>query len=204
MPSSALMAPMTRRFVAALERFARDAGVDLVRFEGHERKDEGTQAYLRDFTATEGVLCMGKAQEKARMVRTERRVDPLGRRLPVAGALDGDVLPDGFANRDLRETVAPLLGLSLEAYGRNRMTYDLRRLRLRRLIERIPFTRRYRVTHAGLRTAMCYHRTHAGVLRPALAVVFDAPAHAAARLNRAVDSFDSEVQRLWKGRQLAA
>ena len=482
-PSSALMAPMTRRFVAAMERFARDEGVDLVRFERHERKDERTQAYLRDFTATEGVLYIGKAQEKARVVRTERRVDPLGgaypwlvpstamvnhyyvylvdddfgplfvkfcsyfpynaklcingheylkRQLAKRGvafeALDngilrcadpalmqrladgltaakidallrkwlarlphpftaadqaagicydvstlqaefaltqvfdrpvqgrvffeeimrenldlgrpdhvqlifdrrvtrrtpsryrtrvitegvvpslhvdykhsrikqyhkegralrtetvvndtydfdvgrrlknledlkkigfaanrrllrvqrishdchigaerfddlhrsrivngqrasalrfGDpraqalfaallafrVLPDGFANRDLRETVAPLLGLPLEAYGRNRMTYDLRRLRLRGLIERIPFTRRYRVTDAGLRTAMCYHRTHARVLRPALAVVFDAPARAAARLNRAVDSFDSEVQRLWKGRQLAA
>ena len=60
------------------------------------------------------------------------------------------VLPDGFANRNLRETVAPLLGLSLETHGRNRMTYDLRRLRLRGLIERIPFTRRYRVTDAGL------------------------------------------------------
>ena len=47
-----------------------------------------------------------------------------------------------------------------------RMTNDLRRLRLRGLIERIPFTRRYRVTDEGLRTAICYPRTHARVLRP--------------------------------------
>ncbi len=50
------------------------------------------------------------------------------------------------------------------------MTYDLRRLRLRRLIEGIPFTRRYRVTDHGLRTALCYHRTYARVLRPAMSV----------------------------------
>ena len=82
----------------------------------------------------------------------------------------------------------------------------------------IPFTRRYRVTDDGLRTAlcyhrtyarvlrpaMCYHRTYARVLRPAMSVVFDAPPRSASRLNRAVDSFDSEIQRLWKGRQLAA
>ena len=68
----------------------------------------------------------------------------------------------------------------------------------------IPFTRRYRVTDDGLRTALCYHRTYARVLRPAMSVVFDAPPRSASRLNRAVDSFDSEIQRLWKGRQLAA
>ena len=37
-------------------------------------------------------------------------------------------------------------------------------LRLHGLIERIPFTRRYRVTDHGLRTALCYHRTYARVL----------------------------------------
>ena len=122
----------------------------------------------------------------------------------LAALLAFRVLPDGFQNRDLRETVAPLVGLSVDEYGRGRMTYDLRRLRLHGLIERIPFTRRYRVTDDGLRTALCYHRTYARVLRPAMSVVFDAPPRSASRLNRAVDSFDSEIQRLWEGRQLAA
>ena len=84
------------------------------------------------------------------------------------------------------------------------MTYDLRRLRLRGLIVRIPSTRRYRVTDDGLRTALCYHRTYARVLRPAMSAVFDGPSRSASRLNRTVDSFDTEIQRLWKGRQLAA
>ena len=74
---NALMEPMTRRFVAALERFATREGVELIRFERFERKDDRTRRYLRDFTGTEGVLYIGKAQEKARVVRTEHRHDPV-------------------------------------------------------------------------------------------------------------------------------
>ena len=104
--------------------------------------------------------------------------DPRAQAL-LAGLLAFRVLPDGFQNRDLRQTVSPLLALSVEEYSRGRMTYDLRRLRLRGLIERIPFTRRYRVTDDGLRTALCYHRTYARVLRPAMSVVFEAPPRSA-------------------------
>ena len=41
------------------------------------------------------------------------------------------LLPHGFTHRQLGERVAPLLGSSAEAWGAGRMTYDLRRLRLR-------------------------------------------------------------------------
>ena len=37
-----------------------------------------------------------------------------------------------------------------------RITYDLRRLRLHGLTERIPRTHRYRITPKGLRTAVFY------------------------------------------------
>ena len=77
-PSSALMAPMTRRFVSALERYAQREGVDLIRFDRGERKDARTQAYLRHWHGGEGVLYIGKAQERARVLRTERRHDPVG------------------------------------------------------------------------------------------------------------------------------
>ena len=43
-----------------------------------------------------------------------------------AALLRFDLLPHGFRNRDLRETVAALCGLSLEEYGSGRMTCDLR------------------------------------------------------------------------------
>ena len=45
----------------------------MVSFAKHQRKDELTQEYLREFDAEEGVLYVGRAQEKARVVRTERR-----------------------------------------------------------------------------------------------------------------------------------
>ena len=45
-PSSALMAPMSRNFVAGVERFAEACGVDLVAFE-RERAEAGASARLR-------------------------------------------------------------------------------------------------------------------------------------------------------------
>ena len=114
------------------------------------------------------------------------------------------LLPEGFANRDLRETVAPLMGLSVDDYHRNRTTYDLRRLRLRGLIERIPHTRRYRVTEDGVRTALCYHRTHARVMTPTMSISFDPATPSTAQLRRVLDAFDNEINRLWERRQLAA
>ncbi len=77
-PSSALMEPMTRAFVRSIERFAGREGVDLVRF---ERKDDRTKKYLREFAGAEGVLYIGKAQEKARVLRTERQNHPVFARI---------------------------------------------------------------------------------------------------------------------------
>ena len=37
-PSSALLAPMTRAFVNAIERFVKDRGIDPIRFQRGERK----------------------------------------------------------------------------------------------------------------------------------------------------------------------
>ena len=70
------MGPITRRFVAAIERFAEREGVGLVRFERHERKDDRTRDYLGQLEGNERLLHVGKALEKARVVRTERRHDP--------------------------------------------------------------------------------------------------------------------------------
>lgn len=78
----------------------------------------------------------------------------------------------GFTNRDLRELVAPLLGLRPSQLSPGSMTYDLRRLRLRGLIERRPGTHRYTVTAYGLRIALFYTRTHARILRSGLAMTF--------------------------------
>ena len=71
--STAAVAPMAKAFIRNIEEFVQREGVDLVSFAKRQRKDEVTQQYLRRFTATEGVLYVGKAQEKARVMRTERR-----------------------------------------------------------------------------------------------------------------------------------
>ena len=71
--SSALMEPITTAFVKALERFAQAEGVPLLTFAQGQRKDEVAQEYLAAFQGEEGVLFIGKAQEKATVWRTERR-----------------------------------------------------------------------------------------------------------------------------------
>ena len=53
------------------------------------------------------------------------------------------------------------------------MTYDLRRLRLHGLIERIPQSHRYRVTDLGLRVALFFTKVHSRILRPGLSQLFD-------------------------------
>jgi hypothetical protein len=73
--SSALMAPMTKAFVAAIGEYVDRHGLDLVHFAKDQRKDDVTQSYLADHDGTEGVLYAGRAQEKASVVRTERRYD---------------------------------------------------------------------------------------------------------------------------------
>jgi hypothetical protein len=78
-------------------------------------------------------------------------------------------LSNGFANKDLRALLAPLLGMDPALMTQGRMTYQLRRLHLHGLIERIPHTHRYRVTDFGFRTALVFSRTYARVLRPIMA-----------------------------------
>jgi hypothetical protein len=70
------MAPITRGFVEALESFARSNHLEVVTFEKKQRKEDVEAEYLRRFRAEEGLLFVGKAQEKARVFRTERRRNP--------------------------------------------------------------------------------------------------------------------------------
>ena len=71
--SSALMDPISKDFVARLEGFAKQHRVPVVQFRKGERKDDVAAQYLKKFKGEEGVLFIGKAQEKTRVFRTERR-----------------------------------------------------------------------------------------------------------------------------------
>ncbi len=86
------------------------------------------------------------------------------------------LLPQGFANHELRVLLAPLLGLTPEQLTPGQMTYHLRRLRLHGLIQRIPNTHRYQITDFGWRVAFFFTRLYARLIRPSLAsVVPNAP-----------------------------
>ena len=89
----------------------------------------------------------------------------------------------GFTNKELRQALAVLLGQRIDEISPGRMSYELRRLRLHGLIERLPKTHRYRLTDEGLATAMFYTRVYSRILRPGLAtIVPPAPANSPASL----------------------
>jgi hypothetical protein len=88
------------------------------------------------------------------------------RAMALAGALCLVVhAVTGFTNKSLRGHVAGLRG---KDYTRTQMTYDLRRLRLHGLIERIPHTNTYVTTPEGLRVAVFYTKLHRRLLDPLL------------------------------------
>jgi hypothetical protein len=97
-----------------------------------------------------------------------------------------------FRNSDLRLRLAQLLELPLDAISSGRMSYELRRLRLRGLIERIPRTHRYRVTPLGRRLATYLTRLYAHLFTPALADLAEA-GHFVGPLRAALDNLDRLV-----------
>jgi hypothetical protein len=105
----------------------------------------------------------------------------------------------GFTNQEMRLLLAHMLGLDPANYPVGRMTYDLRRLRLHGIIERIPRSHRYQLTPDGLRIALFFSRTYARLLRPALAEILpQAPPNrspvrtAFDRLQAAIDAYCEE------------
>jgi len=61
----------------------------------------------------------------------------------------------GFTNRSLRAQVAGFLATN---YSSSQMTYDLRRLRRKGLIQRVPRSNTYALTYDGVRVAIFLHQ----------------------------------------------
>jgi DNA-binding HxlR family transcriptional regulator len=77
------------------------------------------------------------------------------------------------------------------------MTYDLRRLRLHGLIERVPQSHRYRLTDLGARLAVLYVRVYARGFRPAASLPTSGThrgPHTLERLDAALTKFLEEVR----------
>ncbi|HEY6424091.1 MAG TPA: hypothetical protein VIY28_12755, partial [Pseudonocardiaceae bacterium] len=77
----------------------------------------------------------------------------------------------------LRAQVTTLLG---GPYSMSQMSYDLRRLRLKGLVTRLPHSNTYVLTNEGQRVAIFYTKLHNRLLRPLLAA-HDPPAPLALR-----------------------
>ena len=93
--STAPLARITETFDKAVHRFARDNGLPWVNFVKGQRKDDVAHEYLASFTGSEGVLFVGRAQEKTKLFRTEKRRDANGDSYPwiVAATRFGRLTP---------------------------------------------------------------------------------------------------------------
>lgn len=74
-------------------------------------------------------------------------------------------LIEGLTNSSLRALVAGLI----PGYSSRQMTYDLRRLRRKGLIRRIPRSQRYELTERGRRLAVFFSKTYTRIVCPSLA-----------------------------------
>ena len=80
--STAPLAKISDRFTKAVHRFALDRRVPWVNFVKGQRKDDVMHEHLAAFTAAQGVVFIGRAQEKTAVFRTERRLNGEGRSYP--------------------------------------------------------------------------------------------------------------------------
>jgi hypothetical protein len=105
--STAVIAPLSKTFVQSIEKFAQEQSVDLVTFAKNQRKDDITKAYLARTSFTEGVLYIGKAQEKAAVFRTiHKRNAETGKPYPWISR--GSALPNHYYFYVLDEDFGPL------------------------------------------------------------------------------------------------
>jgi hypothetical protein len=92
-----------------------------------------------------------------------------------------------------------------DAYTPGKMSYDLRRLRLRGLIARIPGTQRYIVTSYGLKVAFFYSKVYIRILRPGWAAITeDQRADIPRPISSILSKLDAVVHQLCDNAQLRA
>ena len=80
MASTSKLEPMTKQFIESIKQFVDDEQLELIGFKKGERKDDIAKQYLAEYE--EGVMFVGKAQEKAKVFRTERRRSETGATYP--------------------------------------------------------------------------------------------------------------------------
>ena len=113
-------------------------------------------------------------------------------------------LAQGFRSSDLRQHLAALSGRDPQSISQSAITYQLRRLRLHGLIERMPNSFRYRVTQFGLRAALFFTRAYNRLLRPGLAAALPTLRASDTTLKPAFDKIDQQINAWINQAKLAA
>jgi hypothetical protein len=80
--SSSLMGVMTNEFLRQVDAFVEQQQIPVVSFRKGERKDDVAAQHRARFQGKEGVVFLGKAQEKVKVFRTEKRTDSNGKKYP--------------------------------------------------------------------------------------------------------------------------
>ncbi|HEY7244138.1 MAG TPA: hypothetical protein VH678_09680, partial [Xanthobacteraceae bacterium] len=101
-------------------------------------------------------------------------------------------LPQGFRADDLRQRFAALLGYDPQSISQSAVSYQLRRLRLHRLIQRVPKSFRYEVTDFGFRVALFFTRIYNRLLRPGIAAMVSNLHTVPTTLKRAFDTLATQ------------
>jgi hypothetical protein len=78
--SSSLMGVMTKAFLQQVDAFVEQHHIPVVQFRKGQRKDDVAALYRARFHGNEGVLFLGKAQEKVNVFRTEKRTANNGKK----------------------------------------------------------------------------------------------------------------------------
>src|SRR5262245_2490454 len=80
--SSVPMGVMSNAFLSQIDAFVEEHSIPVVQFRKGQRKDDVAAEHRARFSGTEGILFLGKAQEKVRVFRTEKRTDAAGKKYP--------------------------------------------------------------------------------------------------------------------------
>jgi hypothetical protein len=110
-------------------------------------------------------------------VRGERRTAGVDLQKPRMRAVAEAVValavqPEGFTSEQLAQRMREMQGRTMAKYQKRQAAYDLRKLRGKSLVERIPQSRRYRVRRPGIRTLAGLLILREKVLKPVLSGLY--------------------------------
>ena len=108
--------------------------------------------------------------------------------------------PQGLRHSNRRPAVTQLLGTTADDYTQGKMTYDLRRLRLYGIIERIAGSHRYQLTVIGIKVTQLFTHPYARVIQPAPSVEGKVKKKTSSTL--AIDYYDTAISKLLEQAQL--